>query len=452
MSELLHLNSWKHVQYAHQKSDAFRFIHTPNVTDVISDAVRYTGAKELQSERGYILDSLDTYVNPHGYKTNGDGACDYLELVGGYNFRYNPKASGTATHLCTYISVASGAASSQLNLFLNVATEQFFVYFFSNASSGSIGNTTVATGVSAPSSIDLYIEFEILFSSTAGYFRIYINDSQVVNYNNVTCASLLETTDASIPRIVVGDPIAFNSPYPEGGTFSGSNTLYPDFFFIGDSYFLRNTSTRLGPANTPNFIRPIADGTYSDSAIIGAEVTRFESVNDSVPDQDTTALLVDAVDQKNTFYFQGIGAEDETEFAGIQLVIRAKTIGADIEIVPYLIIGGVEYDAEQDVNSPVRLFQLDSATNDDPDQYVTYTMPINFNPATGLSFTGADLNDDNLQIGFRAKTVPGGASAHITQFGYETVKFADDGIPGGGDPPDPPAPNPQRVKMYLDGL
>ena len=161
----------------------------------------------------------------------------------------------------------------------------------------------------------------------------------------------------------------------------GGARMFVDDFYVCDTF--GHNATFLGDTQV-GLIMPASDGFYTQWTPSPAG-THFSNVNEIPPDGDATFNSDAVVGQIDAYHFQPV--DTTRTYFGIQTNITArKDDTGDRGLSPMARIGGVDF-----VKVPLREFANQT--------YIDYTDPYDVNPATGLAWTGTDIN--NAQFGVK---------------------------------------------------
>jgi len=236
-----------------------------------------------------------------------------------------------------------------------------------NATFSSLG-TILGTSAAGLWVLDTWyhLEFKGTIHDTTGSYEVRLNGVSVLSGSGV------DTRNAGTGvwnQFYVGCyPAGADARYDNIYCLDQSGSA-PFNDFLGDV----NITARYGTA----------DGNSQDSTP-STGLDRFEMVNDSAPDGDTTYTAFTALNQKDTYVMQDSPVAGVGTIIGYQTVLYAeKTDAGAGSICPVIRSGGTDYDGTS--------VALSNGS------YAYVLQPYETNPATGVQMTEAEF--DALEFG-----------------------------------------------------
>lgn len=230
--------------------------------------------------------------------------------------------------------------------------------------SGTVGGGT-QLGRSDPSAavhLNRYYYLEVMFTiGVSGGIVIRLNGQTILNLSGVN-------TDPN--GTGVADVVQIWGP-------GGGSHMFVDDFYVCDNLGSKNT-TFLGDTQI-GLIMPVSDGHYTQFTPSPAG-SHFSNVNEIPPDGDATYNFDSNPGDIDSYKFQSV--DTTRTYFGIQTNITArKDDTGNRSLSPMTRIGGVDFVKDPSPN--------DKFVNQ---TYIDYTDTYDTNPATGLSWTGSDIN------------------------------------------------------------
>lgn len=195
---------------------------------------------------------------------------------------------------------------------------------------GGTPDTVLATGVTTvPTGTKVYLELKAVISDTVGRVRVQRNGSLEPSLSTGSAANdsasdltgldTLNTGTAVIQRFVWGARDA-------AASFSGTWKMGTLYATLSSGSFHNDT---LGNVDTA-VVRPVSDGNYQQSTIVGAAGSRAASVDELPNDGDTTAVQFPGATTgtlTDTYVYEDAPAAASYIF-GIQHTLQAKVASA----------------------------------------------------------------------------------------------------------------------------
>lgn len=171
-----------------------------------------------------------------------------------------------------------------------------------------------------------HVEIKCVFDDTNGEVEIRVNGVTVAAIDTV---DTLNTADAACHQLVVGEAASTDS------------TLWVDDFFVWDDQGSRNNDF-LGDHRV-RLLLPSGDTAQADWEVVGPGSPAgpgYEAINDSVPDDDTSYIEADAINEISEFEFEDL-PETVSTIAALMVVGRMrKTDAGDCNVQMGFVTGG----------------------------------------------------------------------------------------------------------------
>lgn len=226
---------------------------------------------------------------------------------------------------------------------------------------------TSATGVH-PISSHAYVEFKALISDTVGTYEVRVEGVSVLSG---TGADTRNGASAQVTNVVIGT-----------GASIAAGPLH-----MGNAFYICDTTG----STCNNFLgdlrgfyqKPNAAGGSSQSVIVGGAATRHESVDDQTPDDDTTAVDIDTVGNKDRYGVENLPISTGTVHC-VQISNCMKKTDAGARTARNLVeLSGTEVESA-DINPTT--------------SYLYYASAFPTKPGGG-AWAIADVN--NMELGFK---------------------------------------------------
>lgn len=346
------------------------------ITQLNTSTVSYVSTqKRTGSGALRVLSSANT---KNGYLSQ-TLASSYTEVYGGFGLRWDNAqalAEGHGGLGVQLMEVVSSDATPQLSMTLDTATNVLRVYRGRPDSGVLLGSGV--TGLTT--NVWHYVEFHFVISDTVGVVQLKVNGALDLDLS----AQDTNVSASNIKTISIGITEG-------GGGVSSSKGASADLYF--DDFVLNNTTGSVSNS-WPNGagierLDPNADGSYTQWTSTGgaADSTEVDDVATygNLPDGNTTKLSHAVVGQRTSV------ALDATTISGDVLAIMLlsnvmnSAAGAD-QMAQFVRTSSIDYDQTTFTPSTAYAWQADMMT---------------LNPATGVAWTTAELN--NLELGWVVK-------------------------------------------------